>query len=341
MAMSGLEPNTTIIRTKSLPRIELTSPILVASDKDSQGSYKSYNVHEQEILEKPTVRRPTVKALIDKHRSFQDKLLNAKVNDFNTKKKSFANACQNLCASYNDCIKMDGDSKQVENVENFVKNHVFEVLNAEILVNNQKPLEIEKHVLRSENIDFKTGTLELDTILTTMGKSFWQNIVSVVSINNAYYQCLSQIMDNRKFKNIEDVKVHVNSVLKIAGDDRELIGSELLATSKEYMEKIGIVLDGKLNDKLKKSLTSNHNNKISALSMELAQSKRRMKIAENSIAQLQKEKKDLLNILNSYDSENIHKISLEKRLEAEQQKNNELRDLISTIFKKKMPFNTT
>jgi len=222
-----------------------------------------------------------------------------------------------------------------------VKNHVFEVLNADILVNNQKPLEKEKHVLRSENIDFKTGTLKLDTILTTMGKSFWQNIVSVVSINNAYYQCLSQIMDNSKFKNLEDVKVHVNSVLKIAGDDRELIGSELLATSKEYMEKIGTVLDGKLNDKSKKSLPSNHSNKISALSMELAQSKRRMKIAENSIAQLQKEKKDLLNILNSYDSENIHKISLEKRLEAEQQKNNELRDLISTIFKKKMPFNTT
>lgn len=121
MAMSGLEPNAAIIRTKSLPRIELTSPILVASDQDSQGSYKSCNVHEQEIQRKPSVRRPTVKALIDKHRSFQDKLLNAKVNDFNTKKKLFVNACQNLCASYNDCIQMDGDSKQVENVENFVR----------------------------------------------------------------------------------------------------------------------------------------------------------------------------------------------------------------------------
>ncbi|CAI6354778.1 unnamed protein product [Macrosiphum euphorbiae] len=334
MAMSGLEPNAAIIRTKSLPRIELTSPILVASDQDSQGSYKSCNVHEQEIQRKPTVRRTTVKALIDKHRSFQDKLLNAKVNDFNTKKKSFVNACQNLCASYNDCIQMDGDSKQVENVENFVKNHVYEVLNADFLVNYQLQLEIEKHVLRSESIDFKTGTLELDTILTTMGKSFWQNIVSVVSINNAYYQCLLQIMDNRKFQNLEDVVAHVNSVLKIDGDDQELIGSELLATSKKYMEKIGIVL----NEKLKKPQSSNlHSSKISALSMDVAQSKRRMKIAENSIAQLQKEKKDLLNILASYDSENIHKISLEKRLEAEQQKNNELRDLISTIFKKKMP----
>lgn len=222
-----------------------------------------------------------------------------------------------------------------------MKNHVFEVLNADILVNNQKPLEIRKHVLRSENIDFKTGTLELDAIFTTMGKRFWQNIVSLVSINNAYYQCLTQIMDNRKFKKLEDVKVHVNSVLKTAGNDCELIGSELLASSKEYMEKIGIVLDSKLNEKLKRPPPSNHSSKLNALSMELAENKRRTKIAENSIAQLQKEKKDLLNILKSYDSENIHKISLEKRLEAEQQKNNELRDLINTIFKKKMPFNNT
>jgi len=215
-----------------------------------------------------------------------------------------------------------------------VKNHVFEVLNADILLNNQKPLEIDKHMLKSDNFDFKTGTLELDAILTTMGKRFWQNIVSAVSINNAYYQCLTQIMDNCKFKNLEDVKVHVNSVLKIAGDDWELIGSELLASSKEYMEKFGIVLDRKLNEKSKKPPPSNHCSKMIALRIELAENKRRMKIAENSIAQLQKEKKDLLNILNSYDTENIHKVSLEKRLEVEKQNNDELRELISTIFKK-------
>lgn len=120
--MSGLGPNATIKRTKSLPQIELISPILVASDQDSQRSSKSCKAgHEQEILQKPTERRSTVKALIDKHKSFQDKLLNAKINDFSTKKKSFSNACQNLCASYNDCIKMDGDAKQVENVESFVR----------------------------------------------------------------------------------------------------------------------------------------------------------------------------------------------------------------------------
>ncbi|XP_015371441.1 PREDICTED: uncharacterized protein LOC107167065 [Diuraphis noxia] len=331
--MPKLEPGVTVDKTKSLPRIELTSPILVTSENDSLRSYKSCKaVQEQE--QKPTERCSKVKALIEKHKSFQDKLLNAKVNDFNAKKKSFSNACENLCTSYNDCIKMEGDSQQVEHFENVVKNHVFEVLNADILLNNQKPLEIDKHMLKSDNFDFKTGTLELDAILSTMGKRFWQNIVSMVSINNTYYQCLTQIMDNRKFKNLEGVKVHVNSVLKIAGDDWELIASELLASSKECMEKFGIVLDRKLNEKVKKPPSSNHCSKMIALRIELDENKRRMKIAENSITQLQKEKKDLLNILNSYDTENIHKVSLEKRLEAEKQNNDELRDLISTIFKK-------
>ncbi|XP_022166696.1 uncharacterized protein LOC111031172 [Myzus persicae] len=335
--MSKLEPNA-IDKTKSLPRIELTSPILAASDNNSLRSYNSCKVvHGQEMLQKPTERQSNVKALIDKHRLFQDKLLNAKVNDFNTKKKSFANACESFCASYNDCKKMEGDSGQVENVENFVKNHVFEVSNPNILLDDHKPLEVEKHVLRSENIDFKTGTKELDGILTTMCKRFWQNLVSVFSINNAYYQCLTQILDKRKFKNLEDVKVHVNSVLKIAGDDCEVIRSELLASSKESMEKLGTVLNSKLNEKLKKPPPSNHGSKMAALRIELTETKRRTKIAENNIAQLQKEKKDLLNILSSYDSENVNKVSLEKRLEAVRQNNNELRDLISTIFEKKMP----
>jgi len=222
-----------------------------------------------------------------------------------------------------------------------VKNHVFEVFNANVILNNPKPLDVEKYVLKSDEIDFKTGTPELDKILIAMGQRFWQNIVSVVSVNDAYYQCLTQIMDTRKFKHFEDVIVHVNSTLKIAGDDFELIRSELVASSKEYMEKFGIVLNSKLNEKSKKILPSNHNSKMNALRMELAENKRRTKIAENSIARLQKEKKDLLNILTSYDSENVHKVSLEKRLEAEKQKNNELRDLISTNFKKKILFNIT
>ncbi|XP_060845535.1 uncharacterized protein LOC132925131 [Rhopalosiphum padi] len=338
--MSEPEPNTTIECTKSMPCIEFPSPILDTSNH-SLGSYKSCDVVREQEIQKPIERSSNVKALIEKHRSFQDKLLNAKVNDFNTKKKSFANAYKNLCSTYNDCIKMKGDTKQVENVNSFVKNHMFEVFNANVILNNPKPLDVEKYVLKSDEIDFKTGTPELDKILTAMGKRFWQNIVSVVSVNDAYYQCLTQIMDTRKFKHFEDVIVHVNSTLKIAGDDFELIRSELVASSKEYMEKFGIVLNSKLNEKSKKILPSNHNSKMNALRMELAENKRRTKIAENSIARLQKEKKDLLNILTSYDSENVHKVSLEKRLEAEKQKNNELRDLISTNFKKKILFNIT
>jgi len=114
------EPNTTIEGTKSLPCIELSSPILNTSDH-SFASYKSFNtVHEREI-QKPTEVRSNVKALIDKHRSFQENLLNSQVNDFNTKQKSFANACKNVGASDNDCTQMKGDTKQMENVENVVR----------------------------------------------------------------------------------------------------------------------------------------------------------------------------------------------------------------------------
>jgi len=168
-------------------------------------------------------------------------------------------------------------------------------------------------------------------------RRFWQNIVSMLSINNAYYKCLKQLIDKQKCKTLEDVILQVNSTLKTVGDDFEQIESEIVASAKQYLEKFGITLDSKLNELLKKTLLLNYNSKMNALRMELAESKRYAQIAENSIAQLQKEKKDLMNILTSIDSENIHKISLEKRLEAEQQQNNELRDLISNIFEKKMP----
>lgn len=155
----------------------------------------------------------------------------------------------------------------------------------------------------------------------------------MVSINNKYYLCLKQIIDKRKFKNLEDVVVHAKLALQMVGDESELIGSELIASSKQYLEKFGIVLDSKLNEKLRRARSSSDNDiTMSALRLELAENKRRTKIVENTIAQLQKEKKDLLNILTSYDSENINKVSLEKRFEAERQKNNELRELISRYY---------
>lgn len=159
----------------------------------------------------------------------------------------------------------------------------------------------------------------------------------MLSINNVYYQCLKQLLDKQKCKTLEDVILQVNSTLKTASDDFEQIESEIVASAKENLEKFDITLGSKLNESLKKTSLLNYNSKMNALRTELAESKRYAQIAENSIAQLQKEKKDLMNILTSIDSENIHKISLEKRLEAEQQQNNELRDLISNIFDKKMP----
>jgi len=117
LAMSEPGPNITIESTKSMPCIELSSPILDGSDH-SFASYKSFNtVHEREPIE----IRTNVKALIDKHRSFQENLLNAKGYDFKTKQKSFTNARKNVCTSNNDCIEMQGDTKQVENVENIVR----------------------------------------------------------------------------------------------------------------------------------------------------------------------------------------------------------------------------
>jgi len=119
----------------------------------------------------------------------------------------------------------------------------------------------------------------------------------------------------------------------MAGDGSKLIGSELIASSEQYLEKFDIILDDKLNETLKRAYSSTDDDiTMRALRLELAENKKRRKIAENSIAQLQKEKKDLLNILTSYDSENIHKVSLEKRFEAERQKNNELRELISRYY---------
>lgn len=218
-----------------------------------------------------------------------------------------------------------------------MKNHVFEVFCAH-KVSNPKPQEVEKPVLKSKNTDLKTGTPKMDEMFDSMGKCFWQNIVSVVSFNSIYHECLVQIINTKKIQNLEDLVVHVDLALKKAGDDSEIIGSELITSSKEYLEKFGIEFDSKLNETFKRNPQSSHESKLSALRVELTENERRTKIAENSIALLQKEKNDLLNILTSYDSENIHKISLEKRIEAEQHKNKELRDIIGSMFKKEMPF---
>jgi len=122
-AMSEQGPNSTIDGTKSMPCIELAPPILDESSDHSFGSYKSFNtLHEWEVQDHTQIRT-NVKALIDKHRSFQENLLiNVKVSDSNySDQKSFANDCERLSVRDNDCIQMKGDTKQVENVEDVVR----------------------------------------------------------------------------------------------------------------------------------------------------------------------------------------------------------------------------
>jgi len=122
--MSKPGPNNTFDGTKSMPCIELAPPILDESSDHSFASYKSFNtLHEWEIQDHTEIR-PNVKALIDKHRSFQENLLiNVKVNDSNySDQKSFTNDCERLSDIVdNDCIQMKGDTKQVENVEDVVR----------------------------------------------------------------------------------------------------------------------------------------------------------------------------------------------------------------------------
>lgn len=114
--------------TKSLPCVELSSLLSDKSDHTmSSDSCRTDGaaapVTDSAETENPTAEsRPSVKALVSKYRSFQDKLINAKLTDFNVKKKSFATACENLNTSYNDCcMNMEGDMKRIDKVENFVR----------------------------------------------------------------------------------------------------------------------------------------------------------------------------------------------------------------------------
>lgn len=67
-----------------------------------------------------------VKALIEKHKSFQDRLINAKVADFDVKRKSLAKTCALLSESYANCVgagaRHHGDDRTepVECVDDFV-----------------------------------------------------------------------------------------------------------------------------------------------------------------------------------------------------------------------------
>ncbi|VVC25799.1 Hypothetical protein CINCED_3A024559 [Cinara cedri] len=325
---------------RSVPCMNVTSRILDKPD-NSMGFFKSCVTDPEREFEKLTEKsRPSVKSLIDKHRLFQNKLMDAKVADFNVKKKSFAIACENLNTSYDCCRNMEGDTQRVDKVENFVKNHMFGIFNAKINEWNdtKKSARVQDHKLVQENFDFKTGMPELDETVNDMGKQLLQIIMSLVNINRYYHRCLTDILDTKKFNNLNSVKNHVGSVLK-QGNKAESTGSELITFCQTNLEKIGHVLDSKY----KLPIESNnrkciiYHSRLSVLQNELTEVKKSWKNTEHKIALLEREKRDLLNIKNSYDNENVHKVSLEKRIQAEQKRNVKLRAMMSKIFEQKMP----
>lgn len=120
-----MSQNLSVENAKSVPSmVELSSSIFGTSSDHSISSYKSCTDAEADAIpariEKSTAEnRPSVKVLIDKHRSFQDKLARTGLTDL--KKKSYVTDCENLNVSYDGfCRNMEGDTKRVDKVENFV-----------------------------------------------------------------------------------------------------------------------------------------------------------------------------------------------------------------------------
>lgn len=210
---------------------------------------------------------------------------------------------------------------------------MYEVLNTTI---HDVPLQ-NQNISETVNFDFKTGISELDKILNDMGDKFWELIVVMIKENRHYYECLTQILDTRKFQNLSDVRLYISSGLK-KSDQMGFIKTELTPSFKKHLEKFTKMLDTELNEELPKLKFLSYRTKINVLRNELEEIKRKMKYAGINIKLLQKEKKDLMNILESYNTENVYKVPVAKRLKSEQEKHVELQAMVSTIFKNKMPF---
>lgn len=76
--------------------------------------------------------------------------------------------------------------------------------------------------------------------------------------------------------------------------------------------------------------------RVASLEADLAAARRAASKAEKRVAALLNDKKHLLNILDGYERENVHKVSLEKQLEVEQENNRKLRAMIDSVYSKKM-----
>lgn len=214
-----------------------------------------------------------------------------------------------------------------------MKNHVYEVFNTTA---NHVPL-LEQNISEIAKFDFKTGIPELDKILNDLGNNFWEQIIVMIKANRDYYECLTQIIDTRKFQTLRNVRLYVSSELK-KKEQLGFVETDLTPSFNKHLEKFTKMLDTELNDELPKLKFLSYRSKINALRNELEEIKRNMKIVEFNIKLLQKEKKDLMNILESYNTENLHRVPLEKRLKSEQEKHVELQAMVSTIFKNKIPY---
>lgn len=76
--------------------------------------------------------------------------------------------------------------------------------------------------------------------------------------------------------------------------------------------------------------------RVASLEADLAAARRAASKAERRVTALLNDKKHLLNILDGYERENVHKVSLEKQLEIEQENNRKLRAMIDSVYSKKM-----
>lgn len=217
-----------------------------------------------------------------------------------------------------------------------VENQVFKVFTATAhFKENAKPLQVDKNAIRIVHFGLKNSISDLDGTEDNMDKRFWRNLIAMAKVNRVYYLCMTKITDRQKFPSLKDIKEYVTTALKM-GEESEFMESELVTYIKEYLEKFSIKLNSKLNKELNKTPYLSHHTRLSKLRIELEKMKANMKIAKDNMILLQSENKDLLNKLNSYGHENIHKVSLKKLLESEQQKNDKLKETIASIFEKKM-----
>ncbi|VVC25819.1 Hypothetical protein CINCED_3A021988 [Cinara cedri] len=119
--------------------------------------------------------------------------------------------------------------------------------------------------------------------VTDMGERLSQNVMSLVNINRVYYRCLTDILDTKKFNNLDSVKDHVGSVLK-QKERAKSVGSEMIAYCQINLKKIRQISDSQYKLHIE-SITDHpiiiYHSQLSVFQNELNASKKITKIAEH------------------------------------------------------------